>query len=128
VGNTTFGDPNKEKFTPPQEVPKPTAVPFDLHAYKDAVFHAMNKIKQYPRKARMLGLEGNCIVKLLVNKDGSLAGEPVMMGKGTGHDVLDTECVRMAKEAAPYPPVVGETEFPVHLIQHIDFRVIEAGK
>ena len=84
----------------------------------------MNHEKRYPRKARVLGLEGRCIVKLVLNRDGSLAEDPKLLGKGTGHDVLDEECLRMAKEAKR-PPIVGDVELPVHVTQAIDFRVID---
>lgn len=128
VGNTTFGNPNEEPLTPPHEVQRPAAVPFDLQAYKATVFERMNKEKRYPRKAQLLGLEGSCLVKLVINRDGSLAAEPELFaGKGTGHDVLDTECLRMAK-AAHFPPIVGDTETPVHVTQRIMFSVLEAGR
>jgi periplasmic protein TonB len=124
VGNTTFGNPDTEVFTPPQQVPRASAVPFDMSGYRHSVFEKMNREKRYPRKARLLGLEGRCIVKLLINRDGSLAAPPKLLGKGTGHQVLDEECLRMAR-VATFPPVVGETEVPVHLTQAISFTVID---
>jgi protein TonB len=122
VGNTTFGNPNEEDFVKPQQVQKITAPAFDLAAYRKTVFDIMNKEKRYPRKAQVLGLQGRCLVKLVINRDGTLAEEPKIIGKGTGHDVLDAECIRMAK-AKTYPPIVGDVEVPVHMTQPIQFTI-----
>ena len=124
VGNTTFGDQNKEEFTPPAEVQKPTTRPFDLEGYRKRVFDAMNKEKRYPRKARVLGLEGKCVVKVMINRDGTLAGDPKMLGKGTGHASLDEECLRLAK-AIQYPPLEGDVEAPLHLTRAIAFTLMD---
>ncbi len=124
VGNTTFGDQNKETFTPPVEVQKASARPFDLDGYRRRVFDAMNKEKRYPRKARVLGLEGKCLVKVMVNRDGSLAGDPKILGKGTGHESLDQECLRLAK-AIQYPALEGDVEAPLHLTRAIAFSLMD---
>lgn len=128
VGNTTFGDQNKEKLTPPAEVQKAQAVPFDRAGYDSGVFAKMDKEKRYPRKAKVLGLEGSCIVALVINRDGSLAEDPKLLGKGSGHDALDAECVRMAKAAAPYPPIVGDVDIPLRLHKKIQFSLLEADR
>lgn len=124
VGNTTFGDQNKEEFTPPTEVQKPAARPFDLDGYRKRVFDAMNKEKRYPRKARVLGLEGKCVVKVMINRDGSLAGPPKLLGKGTGHQALDEECLRLAG-AIQYEPIDGDVEVPLHLTRAISFTLMD---
>lgn len=124
VGNTTFGDQNQEALTLPAEVQRPTARPFDLEGYRKRVFDAMNKEKRYPRKARVLGLEGKCIVKVMINRDGSLAGEPKLIGRGTGHDSLDDECLRLAK-AFRYPALEGDVETPLHLTRAIAFTLMD---
>ena len=126
VGNTTFGNPDEEKFTPPQDVQKPAAQPFDLAGYRRRVFDTMDHAKRYPRKAKVLGLEGKCLVKLVINRDGTLAEEPKVL-KGSGHDVLDAECLRMAR-AETFPPIVGDTEVPLHMTQAISFSLLEADK
>jgi protein TonB len=124
VGNTTFGDQNQEEFTPPREVPKPTARPFDLEGYRKRVFDAMNKEKRYPRKARVLGLEGKCVVKVMINRDGSLSGSPKLLGKGTGHQSLDAECLRLARDIQ-YPALEGDVEVPLHLTRAIAFTLMD---
>lgn len=124
VGNTTFGDQEKEEFTPPQEVQRPTARPFDLEGYRKRVFDKMNKEKRYPRKARVLGLEGKCVVKVMINRDGSLAGTPKLLGKGTGHAALDEECLRLAG-AIHYEPLEGDVEVPLHLTRAISFTLMD---
>lgn len=124
VGNTTFGDQNKEEFTEPKQVERLAARPFDLEGYRKRVFEAMNKEKRYPRKARVLGLEGKCIVKVMINRDGSLAGKPKLLGKGTGHAALDEECLRLA-EAIHYEPLEGDVEVPLHLTRAISFTLMD---
>lgn len=124
VGNTTFGDQNKEEFTPPQDVQRAVARPFDLEGYRKRVFDAMNKEKRYPRKAHVLGLEGKCVVKVMINRDGSLAGAPKILGKGTGHAVLDEECLRLAT-AVKYEPLDGDVEVPLHLTRAISFSMLD---
>lgn len=124
VGTTTFGDQNQQDFTPPQQVHRPTVRPFDLEGYRKRVYDAMNKEKRYPRKARVLGLEGKCVVKVLIDRDGSLAGDPKILGKGTGHESLDTECLRLAR-AIQYPPLEGDVEAPLHLTRAIAFTLLD---
>lgn len=124
VGNTTFGDQNKEELTDPKHVEKLAARPFDLEGYRKRVFEAMNKEKRYPRKARVLGLEGKCIVKVMINRDGSLTGKPKLLGKGTGHAALDEECLRLA-EAIHYEPLEGDVEVPLHLTRAISFTLMD---
>lgn len=122
VGNTTFGDPAQEQVTPPQEVQRAVAPSFDLHAYRRTVFETMNREKLYPRKARVMGLEGTCRVILLINRDGTLAEAPRLFAS-TGHEVLDGECLRMAR-ASRFPPVVGDVAVPVRINQPIVFSLI----
>lgn len=125
VGNTTFGNPDDEPFTKPEEVQQITGPTFDLSAYRKTVFDILNREKRYPRKARVLQLQGRCVVNLALNRDGSLAEEPKLLGKGTGHPVLDEECLRMAKSVR-YPPIVGEvTELPVRVRQPIEFTILD---
>lgn len=125
VGNTTFGNPDDEPFVTPKDVQQITGPAFDLSAYRKTVFDILNHEKRYPRKAKVLQLQGRCVVNLALNRDGSLAEPPKLLGKGTGHAVLDEECLRMAK-AVRYPAIVGEvTELPVRVRQPIEFTILD---
>ncbi len=126
VGNTTYGDPDKEKLTPPPQVQEPVLQPFDLAGYRQSVYQTMNHEKRYPRRARVLGLEGKCLVTLIINRDGSLARPPRLL-KGTGHDALDAECLRMAKAHA-FPPIVGDVETPFRMTQAIAFSLLDGDR
>ncbi len=94
---------------PPPETNRAQAGPqqenWDPNGYKSDAWDLMNKAKRYPRKAQVLGLEGKCMVKVMINRDGSLAAPPTIVGKGSGHDVIDEECIAMATRVkfAPIP-------------------------
>jgi TonB family protein len=125
VGNTTFGNPNDEPLVKPQDVQAIVGPAFDISAYRKTVFDILNREKRYPRKAKVLQLQGRCVVNLALNRDGTLAEPPKLLGKGTGHPVLDEECLRMAN-SVKYPPILGEvTELPVRVRQPIEFTILD---
>jgi periplasmic protein TonB len=127
VGNTTFGDPNNEPLTKAEDVqPIRAKVQFDAAAYRRTAITMINKQKRYPRKARVMGLEGNVIVRVELDRGGKIVGSPVVMGKGSGHDVLDDEAIRMVQAAAPFPDIVGDdVELPHRVVFPVQFRLID---
>lgn len=127
VGNTTFGDVNKEEFTKPEDVQQIRAkVHFDPAAYRSNAISMVNKQKRYPRKAKVLGLEGNVLVRVELDRDGKLMQDPVVVGRGSGHDVLDAEAVRMVSAAAPFPDIVGDdVDIPHRVVFPVQFRLID---
>jgi protein TonB len=120
------GAPPVASSGPPAETNRGMSGPprenWDPNGYKNGAWDEMNKAKRYPRKAQVLGLEGKCVVKVQVNHDGSLAGKPTIVGKGTGHDVLDEECVAMA-ERVKFPPIPADVEAPVTFRFPIEFHL-----
>jgi protein TonB len=100
----------------------PPSETWDPRGYRDGAWDKLNQAKRYPRKAQVLGLEGKCIVKVLVNHDGSLAAKPTLVGKGTGHDVLDEECLAMA-ERVQFGPIPAHVQAPVTFRFPIDFML-----
>lgn len=101
-----------------QSGPAPEA--WDENGYKSGAWDRMNRNKQYPRKAQVMGLEGKCIVSVKLNHDGSLAAPPKVLGKGTGHAVLDAECIAMA-ERTTFPPIPTHIPAPVAMRFPIEF-------
>lgn len=108
-------DTNRAQAGPPQEN-------WDPNGYKSDAWDLMNKAKRYPRKAKVLGLVGKCMVKVMINHDGSLAAPPSMVGKGTGHDVLDEECLAMASRVK-FAPIPSHIETPVMYRFPIQFEL-----
>jgi protein TonB len=100
----------------------PPQAEWDPNGYKNGAWDSMNKAKRYPRKAQVLGLEGKCVVKIMLHHDGSLAARPSIIGKGTGHDVLDEECIAMA-ERVKFPPIPDKVEAPVTFRFPIEFHL-----
>ncbi|MCS6914347.1 MAG: TonB family protein [Myxococcales bacterium] len=88
--------------------PSPAAVRSDsgsdLGGYLGLVNQAVASRRHYPPLAVQLALEGTVELQVAVNRDGSLAGRPVVL-RSSGHDLLDEEAVRMAMRAAPFPPL-----------------------
>jgi len=91
--------------------------------YKSGAFESMNKNKRYPRKAEVLGLEGRCMVVIKLNHDGSLAEKPKVFGKGTGHALLDEECVAMA-ERTTFAPIPAHVPAPVTFRIPVEFHLV----
>ena len=82
----------------------------------------MNRAKRYPRKAQVLGLDGKCVVSVKLNHDGSLAAPPKILGKGTGHAVLDEECIAMAQRTS-FPSIPTHVPAPVSMRFPVEFHL-----
>lgn len=76
----------------------------DLGGYLGLVNQAVASRRHYPPLAVQLAMEGTVELQVAVNRDGSLAGRPVVL-RSSGHDLLDEEALRMAMRAAPFPPL-----------------------
>lgn len=109
-------DSNRAQAGPVQET-------WDPNGYKSDAWDTMNKAKRYPRKAEVLGLEGKCMVKVMINHDGSLAAPPSLVGKGTGHEVLDEECLAMAARVK-FNPIPKHVEAPVTYRFPVEFKLL----
>jgi protein TonB len=69
---------------------------------------AVNRQRHYPEVAARLGMQGTAHIHLRVRRDGSLM-EPPRLVTSSGHEVLDTEALRMAEAAAPFGPMPEST-------------------
>ena len=76
---------------------------------KTVVMH-INKHKRYPSAARSRGIEGDAMVRFLLDRSGQVTGVEVV--KTSGSSLLDAESVELLRRAAPLPrpptAVVGE--------------------
>jgi protein TonB len=95
---------------------------WDENGYKSGAWDLMNRAKRYPRKAQVLGLEGKCVVSVKLNHDGSLAAPPKILGKGTGHTVLDEECIAMVERTA-FPSIPTHIPAPVSMRFPVEFHL-----
>ena len=78
-------------------------------AYARGMHASRESHKRYPIAARRLGLEGDVVVKIKVDRVGKLIGLP-SVAKSCGHEVLDKEALRMVKQAAPFLPLPSAFE------------------
>ncbi|MFZ9886400.1 MAG: energy transducer TonB, partial [Myxococcota bacterium] len=91
VGNTTFGDPNKEKFTKPEDVKAYTGGSENFAPVRTANISSAARVLRkypvkYPRQLREEGIEGEVVLKVQVTKQGKT--RKVKLVKGL-HPVLD---------------------------------------
>jgi TonB family protein len=107
----------------PPPPPPPPKDPFDSRAYKNKAFACANSKKRYPRKARVMGLEGRGMVVFRVDLSGKLVGKPRVL-KSTGHDVLDKEAIRQVKACEPFAKPKGEVKrVPISMAWPFSFRL-----
>lgn len=91
VGNTTYGDPNKEKFTKPEDVKAYSGGSENFAPVRAAnVSSSARVIKEYrpryPRQLKEEGVEGVVILRVQVTREGKTRKVKVVKGL---HPVLD---------------------------------------
>lgn len=84
----------------------PTSPPFDLRAYADSIRRRIDAEKQYPARARRLGLQGVATVLVTIDGRGRLV-RPPRLAHTSGVAALDHEALRMVQAAAPFTPPAG---------------------
>lgn len=82
------------------------AAPVDLRAYADSIRRRIDAEKQYPARARRLGLQGVATVLVAVDSRGRLV-RPPRLARTSGVAALDHEALRMVQAAAPFTPPAG---------------------
>lgn len=120
--------PKTKQVVPVQRVapvvPKPAPVEFDVRAYGQGVYRAIQQQKRYPLMAYRMRFEGLVIVVIKINRNGRLLGEPKVV-RSSGHGILDREAIRMAK-AAPIPPFPRGSRKPyVKFSYPVRFRIAD---
>jgi protein TonB len=79
----------------------------ELVAYREQLSRRVTGQRRYPSQAVRLGMEGTALVRVRVNRDGSLGGPPRLEGSSR-FGMLDAEALRMVEAAAPFAPLPGE--------------------
>jgi len=59
----------------------------------------VERLKRYPRLARLHGWEGKVLVRTVIREGGHLAEHSVV--EGSGHPVLDQEALDLVKQVFP---------------------------
>jgi TonB family protein len=90
----------------PPAAEKSAGTRFDMGAYLAALQARVGRHKRYPEMALRMGLEGTTEVAVALNPDGTLACSPTIAAS-SGHELLDSEALRIVASAAPYPPLTG---------------------
>jgi len=73
----------------------------DLHAQVVAA-------RDYPRRARLDGVEGTVVLRVRIDRDGRIQSSEV--AETSGSRVLDRHALRITKRAAPFGPVPADFE------------------
>lgn len=76
----------------------------ELKAYGERLSRHITRQRRYPAQAVRLGMEGIALVRIRVNRDGSLGAPPRLEGSSRFR-VLDAEALRMVEAAAPFSPL-----------------------
>lgn len=92
---------------PPAAAPRPGVAGgkgVDLSAYLGQINRVVAARRRYPPMAIEMQLEGDAVVSVRLNRDGSLASRPTL-ARSSGHELLDSEALRMVTASAPFPPL-----------------------
>ncbi|MBB6469392.1 protein TonB [Aminobacter lissarensis] len=71
-------------------------------AYGRKLLAHVQRFKRYPQAAQKGGITGVAGLSITIDRSGGLRGAKLVAS--TGHAVLDTEALAVARRAAPYPP------------------------
>ncbi|WP_257461738.1 energy transducer TonB [Archangium lipolyticum] len=82
-------------------------VDLELRAYREQLSRRVTRQRRYPSQAVRLGMEGTALVRVRINRDGSLGAPPRLEGSSRFR-VLDVEALRMVEAAAPFAPLPAE--------------------
>lgn len=77
--------------------------------YRTLIISMLTREKRYPLRARMRGIEGTGLLRLVIAPDGTLVSSEIETSSGSS--ILDAEIERMVERAAPFPP------FPENMTQ-----------
>ena len=92
VGDTLGAEPRSEIETSPHGAIR--------SEYFSALHARVQGALDYPRRARLDGVEGTVVLHLRIDRDGRIQGSHVV--ESSGSRVLDRHAVRIAKRAAPF--------------------------
>jgi protein TonB len=71
--------------------------------YEQLLVAWLEKHKKYPRRAKRLRIEGEGMLRILINRQGQT--QQVTLEQPTGNRLLDKAALEMAQRADPFPPM-----------------------
>lgn len=86
--------------------PEPSTAPLDAVAtvrYEQLLVAWLEKHKKYPRRAKRLRIEGEGMLRILIDRTGRT--RHVTLQQRTGNRLLDKAALEMAQRADPFPPM-----------------------
>jgi protein TonB len=77
-------------------------LPNPKNVYKQKLRAQIGYYKKYPRRARRMGQEGNCIIKFMIFPDGSV--KQIQMLHSSGYKLLDQAALKAIHSVNPFIP------------------------
>ncbi len=95
----------------PAPIPKPNpaeSMPVPLSAaataeYEQLLVAWLEKQKKYPKKAKRMRIEGEGLLRILIDRNGE--AQKITLEQRTGNRLLDKAVLEMAARANPFPPM-----------------------
>jgi periplasmic protein TonB len=84
--------------------------------YEQLLVAWLEKHKQYPRRAKRMRIQGEAVLRILINHNGQV--QRVSLAQATGNRLLDKAALDMAHRADPFPPMADNDPR-----QQLDFMV-----
>ncbi len=108
---TLHDEPPPEPVPQPQVVQAPPVVPIALPPldavatarYEQLLVAWLEKHKKYPRRAKRMRIQGEAVLRILINRSGET--QQVTLEQRTGNRLLDKAALNMAQRANPFPPM-----------------------
>lgn len=99
-------EPERENVTALISPEETDVAPLDVAAtarYEQLLVAWLEKHKKYPRRARRLRIEGEALLRIVIDRQGQT--RRVALERQTGNRLLDKAVLDMAKRADPFPPM-----------------------
>jgi periplasmic protein TonB len=90
-----------------------------LKAYVKSLSKAVRKRRAYPRAAKLAGLEGRAIVRIVLDASGSIVD--IQLAKSSGHDILDRAALEAARSVGRLPAAPSDLHWGTRAIK-VPFR------
>ncbi len=108
IKNISGPDLEPEPMSEPTPAPPVENSPVAIDAvatarYEQLLVAWLEKHKKYPRRAKRLRIEGEGMLRILINRNGQT--QQVNLQQRTGNRLLDKAALEMAQRANPFPPM-----------------------
>jgi len=91
----------------------------DIDGYLKELIRYLNEVARerdlYPPLAKRLKIEGEVVVRVTINEDGTIDENSIKIVEGSGYNVLDKGAIEILKKLSPYkkPPKKITVEIPI---------------